>query len=111
MAFSKEDELLSSKESIISDTDIFNRIRRPNRNRRRMFHKVLITLAISSMFILTLSILVNKKGLIYANFIINQVNKLAELRQRMLEYRATPNSMRRAASVTKKGSRSTLHQT
>ena len=79
----------SSKESMISDSDIIDSIRSGNGNKRRDFHKVLFAFAVSAVFILTSSILVNYTGLMYASEINNQVDKLAEVGQEILKYKET----------------------
>ena len=89
MESSFQNERNVSKESMFSDSEILDSIRRGNRNKRRVFHKILFAFAISSVFILISSTLVNYKGLVFANEINNLVDKLAEVGQGILKHKTT----------------------
>ena len=90
MAFinlSRQYEKGDSNESVISDTDIFDSIRRGNPKRRRTFHKILLAVAISSLVVLASSLTINSQELTYANEIKNYVNILATIERGMRRHR------------------------
>ena len=90
MAFinlSRQYEKGDSNESVISDSDIFDSIKRGNPKKRRTFHKILLAVAISSLVVLATSITINSQELMYANEMKNYVNILATIERGMRRHR------------------------